>query len=236
MPRILILVLSYNSPPFDTLMRVQQETFDSVEVEGVKTIYYHGGYLFDETNWQMVSKIPRYWFRRVKHNDWSETLKFKCTDEYYYMAAKFVAALEYINDLEYDFIFRTNSSSYVNKKELVEFAKTLPKEKLYSGWEFIDSEDFGGGCVSGAGIWLTPDTAKILMDNIDPNFEQEEDVYCGRILRKHGIVAIDDKSRYDVETFHPFIPLDKYHYRFKTGNRLIDAHNMVMLHKKIISQ
>lgn len=225
--KILILVLSYNSPPFDTLMRTQQETFDSVEVEGVRTVYYHGGI---SDNYPGCQHIP------VAIN--SMQLGFKITDEYYRMAGKFQEALKFTQDWEYDYIFRSNSSSYISKPALVEFAKTLPIEKLYAGWTIVDSEDHGRLAVSGAGIWLSRDTAEILRNEIDENFEMEEDVYCSRILRKNGITAIDDKSRYDVNSDHDYIPLDRYHYRFKgpTGNRLIDAHNMVMLHKKIISE
>jgi hypothetical protein len=231
MPKILILVLSYNSPPFDVLMKTQQQTFDSIEVEGVETMYYHGG--FDPEN----ILTEKYYGMIAGGASWSQRA-FKCTDKYYYMSAKFKKALEWAKDDEYDYIFRTNSSSYVNKKALVEFSKTLPTEKLYAGWTFVDSEDFGGACVSGAGIWLSRDTANILMEEIDPIKEIEEDVYCGRILRKHGIEAIDDKSRYDVNEFHDYIPTDRYHYRHKgiTGNRLVDAHNMIMLHKMIINK
>lgn len=207
------MVLSFTDHPFDVLMKTQQNTWDSVECKNVDTVYYYGG----GKGWN------------------GKEFSANTNDLYYFMSAKFALALKEIALDTYDYIFRTNSSSYVNKKELVEFAKTLPTEKLYAGWTFVDSEDHGGLCVSGAGIFLSPDTAKILLDNIDPNFEQEEDVYAGRILRKHGITAIDDKSRYDVESFHPYIPTNLYHYRCKTGNRLIDAHNMVMLHKKIVN-
>lgn len=229
MPRILILVLSFNEEPFSTLMRTQQATFDSVDVDGVETMYYHGG--GDPQN----ILTDKYSEMVIGGSSWSQWA-FKCTDAYYFMAAKFKKALEWIQYDEYDYIFRTNSSSYVNKSALLEFAKTLPTEKLYAGWTMVDSEDHGGLVVSGAGIFMSKDVAEILRNNIDPQFEQEEDIYCGRILRKHGIVAIDDKSRYDVESNHDYIPLDRYHYRFKTGNRLIDAHNMRMLHNKILEQ
>lgn len=228
-PRILILVLSYNSPPFDVLMRTQQSTFDSIEVEGVRTVYYHGGL-------PEQGDLLKFSVKHSNPNSSWERVEFNITDKYYYMAGKFLEALRYTQDWDYDYIFRSNSSSYISKPALVEFAKTLPTEKLYAGWTFVDGEDFGGMCVSGAGIWLSRDTAKILMDNIDPKFEMEEDVYCSRILRKNGIVAIDDKSRYDVQNIHDFIPLNLYHYRCKTGNRTVDAHNMIMLHKKIITQ
>lgn len=221
--KILILVLSYNSPPFDVLMRTQQASWDSVEVEGVRTVYYHGGIIPDSVLYNPNNSFIQAGFR--------------ITDEYYRMAGKFKKALELTKDWEYDYIFRSNSSSYISKAALVEFAKTLPTEKLYAGWTMVDSEDHGGLAVSGAGIWLSRDTAEILRNEIDENFEMEEDVYCSRILRKNGITAIDDKSRIDVDFDNDYIPLDKYHYRFKHGgNRLIDCHNMKMLHKRILEQ
>jgi hypothetical protein len=229
--KILILILSFNEDPFSTLMRIQQETFDSVEVEGVRTVYYHGGsYPQGDLLKFAVSHHNK------PHNSW-ERVEFDITDKYYYMAGKFREALKYTQDWDYDVIFRSNSSSYIQKSALVEFAKTLPTEKLYAGWTFKDSEDFGGDCVSGAGIFLSRDTAKILMEQIDPAVEREEDVEVGRILRRNGITAIDDKSRFDINNIHDFIPLDRYHYRCKAGgDRLIDCHNMIQLHKKIIQQ
>lgn len=228
MCKILILVLSFNEEPFSTLMRTQQQTFDSIEAEGVKTVYYHGG-LFPQGSLKFAAKYSN------PHSSW-ERVAFDITDEYYYMAGKFQKALEYTKDFEYDYIFRTNSSSYVNKKALVKFAESLPKEKLYAGWEIEGNA--GYNVCSGAGFFLSPDTAKILRDNIDPDFEREEDVYCAQLLHEHGIEIIDDKSRIDVNNFNPYLPLHHYHYRFKGphGDRRIDAHNMILLHKQIISQ
>lgn len=209
-------------------MRTQQETFDSVEVEGVRTVYYHGG-----------GKVRR----PIVHTNMGEfkswyRIELYCTDSYYFMSHKFKMALKFIeedDENDYDLIFRTNSSSYVNKKALVEFAQTLPTEKLYAGWTFKDSEDFGGDCVSGAGIFLSRDTAKILMEEIDPQKEIEEDVYCGRILRKHGITAIDDKSRIDytggIQQQLVIASLKPYHIRFKTDSREQDIENMKIIHK-----
>lgn len=219
------MVLSYNQPPFDVLMKTQQATFDSVEVEGVRTVYYHGG-LPDQGAVKFSVKYSN------PHSSW-ERVEFNITDEYYYMAGKLREALRYTQDWEYDYIFRSNSSSYISKPALIEFAKTLPTEKLYAGWEINGNEGFN--IVSGAGFFLSPDTAKILMDNIDPTFEKEEDYYCAKILHEHGIKIIDDKSRYDVDEFHEYIPKNLYHYRFKGnhGQRLLDAHNMKMLHHLI---
>lgn len=226
--KILIMVLSYNESPYKELMEAQAETWDSLEVadNDIKTLYYHGGGM-EGGSVDFSTRYTDPWL------GYRERVMFNCTDSYYYMAAKFKMALDYVKDWDYDIVFRTNSSSYVNKKKLKEFAQTLPKEKLYAGWTMTDSEDYGGLVVSGAGIFLSRDTAEILREKIDPGFEMEEDIYCGRILRKNGIVAIDDKSRYDVGSYFSDVPTDLYHYRFKTGDRLQDANNMRLVHKLI---
>lgn len=228
MSKILIMVLSYNVSPYKELMEAQKSTWDYVDVEDVTTVYYYGGLPYESHHDDMTT-YP------ILRSSYSREVQFKCTDLYYLMAHKLKLALEYVKDWEYDFIFRTNSSSYCQKNKLKEFSQTLPTEKLYSGWEFIDSEDFGGGCISGAGIWLSRDTAEILRNEIDPNKELEEDVYIGRILRKHGIEAIDDKSRIDWPEEDKDIHT-AYHIRFKGphGNRYRDADDMRFVHRKII--
>jgi hypothetical protein len=226
--KLLIMVLSYTNPPYADLMQTQLGTWASILdirfTDRILQLFYHGGYSGLE---------PKYYY--------DGTLELPCTDEYYKMAGKFKLALEFVNNngWEYDLIFRTNSSSYVNKEELLKFAEKLPLEKCYAGWTFVDSEDFGGLCVSGAGIWLSRDCAEILMNEIDLEKEIEEDVYIGRILRKHGIEAIDDKSRVDIDSVRPYdeIPLNRFHYRFKGihGDRLKDAENMRKIHQLIIN-
>lgn len=227
--RILIMVLSYNTPPYDELMRAQQETWGAVGEYDVKTLYYYGG-----PKESIHHKVVQENHKTVSHE-----IQFPCADSYYYMAEKFKMALDYVKDWDYEIIFRTNSSSYVNKRQLQRFAATFPKEKLYAGWTIVDSEDHGGLAVSGAGIFLSRDTAEILRENIDPTFEMEEDIYCGRILRKHGITAIDDRGRFDfvgglqnwlvISATHP------YHIRFKTDNRIEDANNMRKVHEHIMA-
>lgn len=230
--------------PYDELYNSQIATWDAVEVEDVSTLYYHGGEGIDMSEGadiveQCAKNNVSQIYRGPHKRSWR--LGFQCTDGYYYMAGKFKEALDAAFKIphtkNFDIIFRTNSSSYVNIKRIKEFAETLPKEKLYAGWTMVDSEDHGGLVVSGAGIFLSRDTAQILMEQIDPSVEREEDIEIGRILRRNGIVAIDDKSRFDVNEINDDIPLDRYHYRFKGphGNRLIDSEYMEILHKKIIS-
>ena len=53
---------------------------------------------------------------------------------------KTLDALEYINDnIEYDYIFRTNTSTFINVKLLYEFIKYIDKSKFYDKDIFFSS-------------------------------------------------------------------------------------------------
>lgn len=214
--KILILVLSYQESPYLELMRAQQETFDRYE-DDIKVVYYYG-----------------------EGNGWVTDREFASplTNEYYSMAGKFRDALIAVDKWDYDIIFRTNSSSYANKPALTKFCEGLPTSNLYAGWEIPGDPAAGFNVVSGAGIFLSHDVCEKLINDIDPLFRREEDCVIAEKLAKYPeIKIIDDKSRYDVPPVVPHeIPLDRYHYRFKTGDRFQDAENMRLLHQKIINQ
>lgn len=217
--KILIMVLSYNHPPFDALMKAQKQTWGLVasQDDDVIVIYYYGGGFGDY---------------RLHGND----LMVKAKDDYYYMAGKFKKALEFVHEnlTGYDIMFRTNSSSYVNIDRLKERVKDMPSEGVYEGWEIETNEGFS--MVSGAGIFMTPDVAKILEKEIDPEFEKEEDYYIGQILHGHGIKVVDDKSRVDLPQDIVNDPLTAYHVRFKGGHsREADIENMLNFHTYLLS-
>ena len=213
--RILILVLSYTKHPYNGMMQAQQETWDS-NSKNVSVIYYHG--VGNETKLGINDRAKFF-------------IQTGCSDDYYMMHWKLKLALDKIKGTQldnYDFIFRTNSSSYINKERLLKHAETLPKERCYSGWSLGEKE-----AVSGAGIWLSPDMVDILREELPPGENIEEDILIGRILHgKHGIEILDDKTRFDVTNVAE-VPLDRYHYRFRTPDRLQDIRNMYQLHQRI---
>lgn len=187
-------------------MRSQQASWDSIEVEGVRTVYYYGG--------------GKGWVNEKEFSADSQ-------DFYYFMCDKLLGVLKEVIDWDWQVLYRTNSSSYINKERLKEFLTTLPNEKLYCGWSLET-------CVSGAGFATTKDCAKILVDNLDPTYCKEEDFAIGEILLKHGIEIIDDKSRYDYpQDLATKYFYDAYHIRFKTEDRLQDAENMRKVHNSI---
>lgn len=213
---ITILVLSYDdNKEYSDLMRAQQETWDSINEPMVKTFYYTGG--GTEENKVLVKQV----------HHWSMQYGYPCSDNYYEMHWKFKLCLQHLLHWPIPtMVFRTNSSSYINKKELVKFAATLPDKKCYAGWA---GRDF----ISGAGFFISHDVQKLLCDAMDKDNRVEEDVYIGRLLQQHDIPMIDDKSRFDVQWMGQTPPLDRYHYRFKTEDRYEDAINMRKLHQLI---
>lgn len=171
--RILILVLSCLEPPFGEVMKVQQETWDSIDVEGVSSIYYHN----DNKGFKSINSHIREFGTNV-------------VLDYDMLHWKFFLTLQEIIEEDWDYIFRTNSSSYVDKVRLLEFAKSLPKTQCYSGIN-------GGGFASGSGFFISKDVARILLETIEQNRTPFEDVYIGQILSQHGIDVTPGALRYD---------------------------------------
>lgn len=194
--KILILVLSCQKEPFIEMRKVQQETWDSVQVEGVDTVYYIGG----------GSGIHS--FNQI--NPSSRELMLPCSDEYNLMHWKLKQALLVLNWQDYDLIFKTNSSSYIHKKLLVEFANKLPTEKVYCG---VDAETFASGC----GVFLSKDCIEILLKHYDDYPNPSEDGLTGSYLRQNGIWVTYGAQRVDicVSWNRHLIHQKCYHYRCK---------------------
>lgn len=208
--KILIMVLSFTDEPYLSLMKAQQETWDSVEVGGVRTVYYYGG--------------GKGWVNEKEYSADTDDL-------YYRMHWKFALALKEVWDWDWQILVRINSSGYLCKERLIEFVKDLPIEKLYCGYGSPDINDGGDLCISGAAILMSRDCAEILLYKLDGEMNCEEDVLIGRVLRKDGIIPLDDKSRFDIPCEFVSIPKDRYHYRLKCGGpREVDISNMKKLH------
>lgn len=111
MKTVLVLVLSHHKPPYDRMVTTALETWDSVEVEGVQTIYY-----FDGTK-----------------NNTDKFLYVKVDSGLLSMGKKTLAAFEYAMGLQFDYIARIHSSIYCHKQALIEYVQTLPDTNVFAG-------------------------------------------------------------------------------------------------------
>lgn len=198
--KVLILVLASEKDPWKYIREEGQEkTWDSIEVPDVQTIYY---------------------FSSIHHQStlFGKRLTVNCPDDFYMMHWRLKLALDYVWNLEWDYIFRISASSYVDKELMLKKAQTLPKEKCYCGIECC-----GGSVASGCGFFMSRDVVQILRDKIpvDPTLSpyglHPDDVLVGKILEGEGIYVTPGAERFDY--WHPPVPrsLDDrcYHWRCK---------------------
>ena len=152
-------------------------------------------------------------------------------DEYYMnIGAKTVSAFEFIEqNYSYNFIYRTNLSSYLDTQILNSLYKYFPKNKYYTG--VLGNVDGISYC-SGSGYLLSRDLVQLVLKNKkDWNHEYVDDISLGLLLRSHNITPIN-AQRFNVDNDEHHIPSDYYHYRVKNaGDRSVDVIRMKKIHE-----
>ncbi len=220
--KVLILVCSSHIHPYDKFLTAQKETWDSIPHPKVETVFYRGS----------------------GHNTWEGNVFISdCPHGYYTQHWKHKQAIDAVWEKDWDIIFRTHSSSYVDKAKLYQLCNSLPAEHTYGGWNLgveLPEIEWQGkiirqSAVSGAGIFYSRDVADILRKNTPEGVNIEEDVLSGRILQTFGIhPTFDNKERVDLQSIAQYRP--SYHYRIKSMDRLADIETMYKLHEKITNK
>jgi len=191
--KILILVQSSREEPWHSIIQAQKRTWDSVKEEDVDTVYYYAGEEYKQEGSDLTVKVDG--SPRLNH------YRMKLAIDYIYNT----------NDPGYDYIFRTNASSYVDKKLLKAWLQDKPRSRFYCG---ID----GGGFASGCGFALSVDLLSCL-STMDEYPSDSEDCLTGVWLERYaGIKVSPGAERYDYY-FNNGKPLPKtYHYRCKSND------------------
>lgn len=219
MKKILILVMSSPSiEPYGELIKKQKETWDSVFVENVKTIFYYANPeisspVLHGTNLSI----------NIEENILNNTIKFK-------------KSLQYVINMDWDFIFRTNASSYIDKRRLLNYCQTLPIKGCYCG---ID----GGRFASGSGCFISRDLVECLINNISDNIQHiYEDAFTGDVIERfcgYGVRGGATRIEYNHSEKKKglekilFTEVFPYHYRCKSldGDRKKDLEAMDTIFK-----
>lgn len=204
--RILILVLSYDdSGLYTEFYKTQKQTWDSLHVEGVDTYYYFGN--SDD--------------KKIDGNN----IFLGVRESLMNCAYKTIDAFDLVKDFDFDFIFRTNSSSYVDKKLLKKYVENKSNQNFYSG---IIGNHMGIPFCSGSGYFLSKDLVKLIINNkSEINHNLIDDVAFGNFLKNKNI-EFKQSERFDVIN-NDYIPMDYFHYRLKTSNRQNDIKNMELI-------
>ena len=141
-------------------------------------------------------------------------LLLNCSDAYSDMGIKTLKAFEWVDlNLSYDYVFRTNTSSYVNYKNLISFLNKIQKEgNDYCGHIGVyDEIEY----VRGSGIILSKHAIKSIISSqreLDTNVV--EDVAIGKLLKINKILPTKGKRK-DIESHKDIRNLesDEYHIR-----------------------
>lgn len=182
------------------------------------------------TAWRLYSNLDPnvdVYFMKLSQNHTSPILQdhiisIPGEESFRNMVYKFVSTLEILPYKNYDFILRTNMSSFWVFKNLFPVLETLPRTKLLAG-------EVNGNYVSGAGMIFTPDVCDILVQNkgavVNYDFPDPfDDVILSFYLHKtHGIEYTQIyPRRYDIylpeNGTEQTIPDSTFHFRTKQEN------------------
>lgn len=181
----------------------------------------------------LSSQVPPYQaLHKAQRRTWDSITVEGVQTQYYFCDTwgqtfdHFGPALDLALQTPWTHLFRTNSSSYVDKRRLLEFCAGLPTEKVYCGG--IGNARNVAYC-SGSGAILTRDAVQALREALrrPPILPGEkealpgymEDVFIGSALAQVGIHPRPGAQRCDYWSGDRHGPLpDIYHYRC-TGTR-----------------
>ena len=159
---------------------------------------------------------------------------------------KTIASMQFLFDrieTEFDFVLRTNLSSFYVFSRFLKFLETLPKQQCYCAVPFDiigpDHKEVRVG--SGAGFTLSTDLVRLLVENrqnLVANTSNLDDVVIGHFLYDHGVavlpcprmdfISFDDRRCercfFDA-SLQQFLIVDSipehvFHFRIKTHDRL----------------
>ena len=207
--KILIVTLSYfDDSVYSKFFQIQNLTWNSLDVDGIDTFFLLGNSESNNIEGNLVrTNVP-------------ESL-MNC-------GRKQLECFKLIKDLDFDYVFRTNSSSYVDKNLLKNYLSEKPRKNFYSG---VVGNHNGIKFSSGSGYIISKDLIELILENEKLwNHNLIDDVSVGDLLSKFHIHPAP-APRHDVlDSNTTNIPLDFYHYRIKSFNRDSDCEVMKKIH------
>jgi len=193
--KVLILVPLSRKYPSNQILNSIKKTWGNNSV--FETIFYTGDNKFNNFN--------------------SNFLELNVSNDFKDFGKKTLLCFEEIlKHRDFDYVFRTNTSSYLNKTALLEFITKQPGRNYYAGKiENFPKINLNFG--SGAGYVLSKDLVELVVNNKKVwNHDLNEDVALGKILYDLE-VPLNQLDRYDIESLKDLknIDLKHYHYRFR---------------------
>jgi hypothetical protein len=166
----------------------------------------------------------------------NDTIYIKGVESYEKIFYKTQEALKLFDLNKYDYIFRTNLSSFILFSKYKEWLKTVGKEKVYNGSiSWYSRYIYASGC----GFTITPDVAQMII-----NYDEEsklskfiDDVTVGRVCMINGIKVssaplnciFSNTFDYETDQFDDYECA--FHFRTKMGG---DRKDDLAVYKKLL--
>lgn len=221
---ILILVLAGDTKLSNRNLEVMEETWMKSIPEGIKIIKYSGGNTVKYDGTKLTVNSP----------DNYESLSFKALE-----AFKWVS-----ENITFDYIFRTNTSSYVDLENLKKFCENNTIKHLYRGR--VLSNKFNNLSIqwaSGAEILMSKNTFDVLIDKQNTwNVNLVDDVSIGQILHQNQITPANSESvLFDKKFFQKSNLSHEYHIRCRVDSpfyypRYIEKYLIRYVHRELHSK
>lgn len=203
--KILILVLSSKTYPSSRNKKAIKNTWGLNLQDNFKLIFYESG---------ESEKVI------------DDTLFVETDTSSRNLGHKLILALDWCErNIDYDYIFRTNTSSFVNTKELENYisGNLIDKEFVYCGMPLVrdyKESDKKINFLSGAGIIINKKTVQLILKNKKQwDHNEWEDVSLGKLLDENG-VPFTSGRRQDIQYnfYNNIIDKKTYHYRCRLDN------------------
>jgi len=153
-----------------------------------------------------------------------QIIYIKCEEKFENIYYKTIEAFKMFDIQSYDYIFRTNLSSFIVFDKYKNWLETLPKVNVYNGSiKWYTRYSYASGC----GFTCTPDVINMFMNSNQENY-CIDDVTFGKICLENSIKVSTaplneiyiDTIEYEMKKFDAYECA--FHYRLKSINRSND--------------
>jgi len=268
MPRILVLVLSVDSEPWRGIeLEGQRRTWASADAvpAGCKVVFYYGTLGIRRWFARVAGRLqrtegssaPRRLLRRIGMSTVAAISVFSLRkpavrrgdrlwtdvpETYWFTLPKTVSALRWATvagEPRFDYVYRTNASSYIRLRTLQEVANEMPRTGCYAG--FLGRHPLTEcSFVSGSGALMSWDVASEVGTCRTWDWGVVDDVAMGEHMNAIGIrplalprVTLADPSAAESLTDEGL--RGNFHFRCKSGEGLrADAAVMHTLHARLV--
>lgn len=263
MRTVLIAILYTEKEPWKSIWENgQNKTWNSLNCENIEVIRYTSSYTpriveiydklheslrykkffgdfqsrFDVIQTKFISRtIPQYRYQEVEKN-----LLIDCWSTYQLFGRRNLALFDFfMQKTQFDFLYATNVSSYINKQKLVETAQSFnPDKNVYAGPLVL--KDSANEFVSGSGKLFSRKLIGNFLSNLSvyPH-DTQEDFATGKIARDLGVKAVELPMVFLPTPTAALNASDEslksnFHFRCKsTAIPRVDVEIMHILHEKV---